>query len=128
MYTDPADVSDWTALIVKDIETICSAVDLLISIFDESIQDLKQTLAGYPETADRLFFFSKIDSICSNADVLLISLGKLEEVIKQTLAGYPDLVYRLLHSLALIDDNVVRIKSNAIKTKQTVEELVPLSG
>jgi hypothetical protein len=100
--------------IVKDIETICQSADMLVASVDREIHLLQwpqQALAGNPGQEDLLRCTSTLDTLCPNADMLLMSLDQLEEAIKRLLAGYPEIVHQLLRSLALVDNNVVRIKS-----------------
>jgi hypothetical protein len=98
-------------------------VDLLVTAVNRGTEEIRQALAGYPETADRLLCFRDIDAICPNADLLLMSLDKLEGVIGQTLAGYPGTARQLVRYLEMIDSNVVRIKNNAVMMRQVIQGL-----
>jgi hypothetical protein len=123
VQTEFSDVSKYAALIVKDIETIGQAVDMLIAAVDREIRWLQQAPAGNSGHEYLLRCMGALDTICSNVDILLMRLDRLEEAIMRLLVGYPETVHQLLRSLALVDNNVVRCKSNALQMKLALLEM-----
>jgi hypothetical protein len=66
-----------------------------------------------------------LDEICSSVDLLLVSLDKLTKIIEPVFVSYPETANLLLRYFSSVDDNVVRIKNNAIRMKQTLKSIKP---